>query len=345
MTTDIFCADNLEWMRSQPGNVCDLCLFSPPYEAARTYGIGFNLRGEEYVAWLLERVIEALRITRGPVVCVVEGQTREFDYSAVPFLLLADLKRRGVTVRKPPIYRRNGIPGSGGPDWFRNDYEPCIVATNGGKMLWSDNTACGHIPKCAPGGEMSNRTNDGTRRNQWGGTEGSSVGTRNANGKRGKAGRPSHKFKKATSRGHDADGNLILGEYTQPNKANPGNVIQQTYSAQDVCDILSDLCPGPASDVIDCIVGGGVMGSRLCHENEAPFPESLAERFIRSFCPPNGTVLDICCGSGTTLAVAKRFGRNSIGLDVRESQVELSRRRVAEVIEPRDAIAAALTAL
>jgi len=72
------------------------------------------------------------------------------------------------------------------------------------------------------------------------------------------------------------------------------------------------------------------MGSKLAHENEAPFPESLVEFFIRSFCPPGGTVLDPHCGSGTSLAVAQRLGRDFIGIDVRESQVELSAKRVNE---------------
>ena len=70
------------------------------------------------------------------------------------------------------------------------------------------------------------------------------------------------------------------------------------------------------------------MGSPLAHENEAPFPESLAEFFVRSFCPPGGTVLDPFMGSGTTLAVAQRTGREAIGIDLRESQVELTNRRV-----------------
>ena len=91
--------------------------------------------------------------------------------------------------------------------------------------------------------------------------------------------------------------------YTPPVLANPGNVMK-------------------------FVVGGGVMGNRLCHENEAPFPEKLAEAFILSFCPPNGTTLDCFCGSGTTLAVAIRNERNAIGIDVRQSQVDLSRRRI-----------------
>ena len=77
-------------------------------------------------------------------------------------------------------------------------------------------------------------------------------------------------------------------------------------------------------------VGGGHLGSRLAHESEAPFPEKLAEYFIKTCCPPGGTVLDPWCGSGTTLAVAEKTGRKWIGIDIRESQVELSRERIEE---------------
>ena len=95
------------------------------------------------------------------------------------------------------------------------------------------------------------------------------------------------------------------GTYSVPVKANPGNVIH-------------------------CKVGGGLMGSRLAHENEAPYPESLAERFVLSFCPPCGIVLDPFCGSGTTAAVAEKHGRRWIGIDVRPSQVDLTQRRIEE---------------
>jgi DNA modification methylase len=71
------------------------------------------------------------------------------------------------------------------------------------------------------------------------------------------------------------------------------------------------------------------LGDCLCHENEAPFPEALAEFFVRSFCPPGGTVLDPFSGSGTTTAVALRHGRRAIGIDVRQSQIDLVAKRLA----------------
>ena len=257
--SELHCGDCLEVMRSMPDKSVDLVFTSPPYEDARTYGIGFDLRGQEWVEWCVDRYIECQRVCRGLVAWVVEGRTRQYRYSATPILLMAALHERGIHLRKPPIYQRSGIPGSGGPDWLRNDYEFVVCGTSGGKLPWSDNTAKGHTPKWAPGGEMSKkRRKDGEMEQQW---------------------------------------------YNVPVKANPGNVIK-------------------------CHVGGGVMGSWLAHENEAPFPESLAEFFVLSFCPPDGTVLDPFCGSGTTLAVAAKNGRNGIGIDVRQSQIDLTRRRL-----------------
>lgn len=289
--------DCLGWLKSQPDNSVDLVIGSPPYEAARTYGIGFRLRGQEWVDWMVARMLEMVRVSRGLVAMVVEGQTRNYRWSAVPALLMADLHRAGICLRKPPAFHRVGIPGSGGKDWLRNDYEFIVCCGVCGRLPWSDNTAMGHPPKWAPGGAMSHRLSDGTRRNQWGGAaNGKSNRTRDRHGNFSPASaHPSHI---ATTKADES--------YLPPKLANPGNVIK-------------------------CKVGGGQMGSKLAHENEAPFPESLAEFFIRSFCPPSGIVLDPFCGSGTALAVALRHDRHAIGVDVRRSQIKLSRRRIAEV--------------
>lgn len=293
----LHCGDCLEIMRAMPDKSVDLVFTSPPYEAARTYGIGFKLTGQEWVDWCVERFCECLRITRGLVAWVVEGQTRKFAWSATPSLLMADLHRAGVKLRKPPIFQRVGIPGSGGPDWLRNDYEFIVCATHG-KLPWSNNTAAGHPPKFPPGGNPSNRKKNGERigKMQAKATEPKAIAFLNGN-------MPIGSKLHTKNNGNE----MRVQCYTPPSMANPGNIVH-------------------------CSVGGGRMGSKLVHENEAPFPESLAEVFIKSFCPPNGIVLDPFCGSGTTLAVAKKLGRKSIGIDVRDSQIELSSRRLAEVV-------------
>jgi hypothetical protein len=95
--------------------------------------------------------------------------------------------------------------------------------------------------------------------------------------------------------------------YLPPVKANPGNLVK-------------------------IIVGGGTIGSKLAHENEAPFPEKLAEWFIKSLCPESGRVFDPFSGSGTTACVAVRLGRIGFGSDLRMSQCELGTRRANEPV-------------
>ncbi len=61
--------------------------------------------------------------------------------------------------------------------------------------------------------------------------------------------------------------------------------------------------------------------------HEAEFPEQLVERVIRLLSEPGDTILDPFIGSGTTAAVAKRTGRQWIGIDRDPEAVELARRR------------------
>jgi hypothetical protein len=299
-------ADCLAFLRSLPDDSVDLTFGSPPYQAQRTYSIGFNLKGQDWVDWMVAVYTEAVRVTRGLVAFVVEGFTRKFQYSPTPYLLVADLHRKGFNLRKPPVFHRVGIAGSGGPDWLRNDYETIVCVTKPGKLVWSDNTACGHPPKWAPGGAMSHRNTDGRRVNQWGHSVESGATKTSPDGvTRSKGRRPSHVEVKTGSPRRE-DGSREGQTYVPPVFANPGNVLKFN-------------------------VGGGCMGHKLAHENEAPFPLGLAEFFVRSFCPPLGVVCDPFLGSGSTCHAAVGSHRRFVGCDVRESQVELTTRRMSDV--------------
>lgn len=316
MSFQIIQADCLEWLRAQPAGLVDLTITSPPYEDARTYGIGFKLKGQAWVDWCIPIVVELCRVTQGLVIFNAAGKVRQWKYSPVVEWLVADLTRQhGIVCGPAPyVFHRVGIPGSGSKHYHRRDWEPvyAFALPQNLPLKWSHNTAYGHPPKWAPGGAMSNRHADGQRinsqlskRNQWGGTH--AIGGTRPDGRRMNSGtRPSHLTADKLHTKTKPDGEMELQGYTVPVLANPGNVIHLK-------------------------VGGGQMGSKLCHENEAPFPEALAERFVAWFCPPDGTVIDPFAGSGTVLAVAEKLGRNSIGIDVRESQCELMHRRVAGV--------------
>lgn len=200
-------ADALEFLNSQEADSVDLIISSPPYELARLYlengeDLGIARNTDEWVAWMVDVFKASLRVCSGLVAYVVEGQTRDYKYSCGPILLMAALHKEGICLRKPPLFVRDGVPGSGGPDWLKNRYEFVVCATRGGRLPWSDNTAMGDVPKYSPGGAMSNRVKDGTR-----------VG----------GGAP---------QGTTKEGRIAKRvPYTPPEIANPGNIIY--YSEAD----------------------------------------------------------------------------------------------------------------
>ena len=64
-------------------------------------------------------------------------------------------------------------------------------------------------------------------------------------------------------------------------------------------------------------------------KHSAVFPEALPEWFIKLFTQEGDTVLDPFMGSGTTLRVAKRLGRNAVGIEIQPEYVELARKEMA----------------
>lgn len=271
---------------------CDLVCGSPPYTDARLYledGVDLSIsrQCQEWIDWMLDVTTEALRVSKGAVIWVCAGVTRQRTYQPAPEGLLYEWWKRGGSAYRPCYWRRSGIPGSGGDQWFRADVEYVLCFKRPGKLAWSDNTACGEKPKFKPGGEMANRLANGRRANDW---QGAANVNRKANSTRDTRYRPCHSQ-------YEAEG-LI---------ANPGTLLDT----------------GPA--------GGGNIGHSLAHQNEAPYDERVPERFIASLCPPGGLVLDPFSGSGTTVSVAMQLGRRGVGLDLRQSQCKLGRRRCGTV--------------
>ncbi len=287
----------------------DLVIGSPPYIDARTYledgrDLGIARKCAAWIEWMLAVTEEALRVSRGIVLWVVAGKTDDWNYQPGPEGLLYRWWARGGQSHcfRPCYWHRVGIPGSGGEQWYRADVEYVLAFKRPGRLPYGNPTANGHPPKWAPGGEMSHRLSDGTRRNQWGHSGTGDTAERRKDGSVGTAIRPSHR--KHTKR--EAGGSMVEQVYNVPSLANPGNILKTN-------------------------VGGGQLGHSLAHENEAPYPVEVPAFWINSHCPPGGTVLDPFSGSGSTGQATKELGRTYIGCDKRASQCRLGRRRLRGV--------------
>jgi hypothetical protein len=122
--------------------------------------------------------------------------------------------------------------------------------------------------------------------------------------------RPVHKVgggRRSNGKSRLDEPRALVKSYSEPDIANPGNLLSTGAT------------------------GGNHLGSPLAHENEAPYPQELAEWFVASHCPPGGLVLDPFSGSGTTVAASLSLGRRGVGCDLRQSQCLLSRKRIGTV--------------
>jgi site-specific DNA-methyltransferase (adenine-specific) len=63
----------------------------------------------------------------------------------------------------------------------------------------------------------------------------------------------------------------------------------------------------------------------------AVYPEALIEIPLRAGCPEDGIVLDPFIGSGTTGVVAKKLGRNFIGIDTNPKYCKMTRKRIVRL--------------
>lgn len=93
-----------------------------------------------------------------------------------------------------------------------------------------------------------------------------------------------------------------------------------------------DESPGvPLQDIWTDI--SAVQGGSLEQEGyPTQKPEALLERIIKASTNAGDLVLDSFCGSGTTMAVAQRLGRNWIGCDINIGAIQTSTKRIATII-------------
>jgi hypothetical protein len=331
-TWSVECSDALAWLQAMPDGAVDLVFFSPPYEGQRTYSLGFKLIGQAWVDWIRPIIRESARVSRGLVVVNASSPVRQHRYSPAVEWMVTDLTRSDGLVCGPAPWvwvksenhedaDGNGTPGSGSTRYQRRDHEPlyAVCLPDRLPLKWTDNTAFGHPPKFGAGGEMSNRTVDGSRANDpWQKRgRGNNLGGREADGtkKLGTLARSPGTNRRAsgerktrhTKRVPGPDGDVMREQdYAPPAISNPGNVIRAP-------------------------VGGGKLGHPLAHKSEAPMSLYVAERFVCWFAPPGGIVCDPFSGSGTTCHAAILHGRRFVGCDLRQSQADLVARRMATV--------------
>ncbi len=150
-------------MKSMGDNSVDLVFCSPPYEDARTYGVGFKLKGQAWVDWAVERYVECNRICSGLVAWVVEGKTRNYRYSANACIANGGFAQGGRQAAKAADIPSRRYPRKRWPGLAQERLRIHHLLKARVRLPWSDNTAMGKPPVWAPGGAPSHRMANGRR--------------------------------------------------------------------------------------------------------------------------------------------------------------------------------------
>lgn len=66
----------------------------------------------------------------------------------------------------------------------------------------------------------------------------------------------------------------------------------------------------------------------------ATFPEALIEPMVLAGCPKGGVVLDPFFGAGTTGVIAKKLGRNYLGIELNPEYIKIAEKRINGVSTP-----------
>jgi site-specific DNA-methyltransferase (adenine-specific) len=135
--------------------------------------------------------------------------------------------------------------------------------------------------------------------------------------------------------GRHADPDGIVRDKSKLQKSNIGGT---GVGGRTSCDSTS----APMRDWWDDIpfVNGWVEGGKQ-HPSQKPL--KLMQRMIGASCPPDGVVMDYCCGSGGTLVAAELLGRRGIGIEISPEYFDIACRRVEAAVKQREAEQAQLS--
>lgn len=157
-------SEAVTWLKGLSNKSVKLFIGSPPYaeKGLRYQGQAkpkkFTL--EEWVDWMFEVTVEAVRACSGDVIWVVNNPFKNGQYLPAVEGLIWRWYQSARKLERPCIWHKNAPPNR--KDWFGNDWESVLCFPTGDRTWnWE---AIGTPPKFKSGGKFRQRGSDGKRR-------------------------------------------------------------------------------------------------------------------------------------------------------------------------------------
>lgn len=321
--------DALAALRALPDQSVDCCMTSPPYWGKRQYasgGIGLEPTCEQFIAALLDVLGEVHRVlaSTGSLWLNIGDSYEDKRLLGIPWrLAIAMMDRQGWILRNSVVWHKV----KGGPDnardKLRNVHENVFHFVKRAHGYHYDVDAIRTPAKQArvvDGAVISATGVRGVRYRRQ--LELSTVLTE---AEKRAAGHALDAMLRDVEAGKIADFRMIIRGQQRATHSDEWTVSGRARELHERGFYFLRYHPrgSKPGDVWDILP----EDSQQRQGHFAPYPEDLCRIPILATCPPGGVVLDPFCGTGTTMLVARRLGRRSIGIDLSAEYLALARAR------------------
>lgn len=305
----ILCGDAVECLKTLPQESVNMCVTSPPYYGLRDYGeqgqIGIEQTPEEYIDRLIKVFDEVHRVLANDGTLWLNIGDSYAGSGKGPMTLSANGKNKEIFNMGNRIYE---VPkkweGIKPKDLIGIPWMLAFALRARGWYLRSD--IIWHKTNCLPESAKDRPTKCyehifllAKSRNYYFDYKAIQEPLKQVSKERYK-------------RGRSADGKYVGKQGISNAKENSLDFDQQFRRKRDIWEVSTN--------------------TYRMDEHFAMFPEKLIEPCILAGSAVGGVVLDPFFGSGTTGAVAKRYGRDFIGIDLNARYLEKAQLRIDKVI-------------
>jgi DNA modification methylase len=324
--------DALTVLRSLPAESIDCCVTSPPYWSQRQYateGIGLERDYREYIANLGEIFLELKRVlkTTGSFWLNLGDTYLSKRLLGIPWRVAFELTdRQGWSLRNDVIWNKV----KGGPDnsldKLRNVHEYVFHFVKSTSAYYYNADAIRSTPKNSKvvnGAVVSATGVSGIRYKRQ-----IELSTTLSDDEKKNAYDALEEVLSQLRRGKLSDFRMIIRGQQRTTHSDSETVSGRAKEMQDKGFYFLKYHPNGSKprDVWD-ILPEDTQNRRM---HFAAYPEDLCKIPIKATCPDEGIVLDPFCGTGTTMLVAFKSGRKSIGIDVSADYLKIAEARCRE---------------
>lgn len=326
--------DSINVLSSLPPESIDFCMTSPPYWGKREYAdgaIGLESDYRDFIDHLLRVFAEVKRVLKptGSFWLNIGDTYLEKQLLGIPWRVALKLTDdQGWILRNSIVWNKI----KGGPDntldRLRNVHEDLFHFVKLTKGYYFDADAIRSDPKRAKvvnGAIISATGVSGVRYKRQ-----IELSTSLSEEEKQNALSALQGLLSQVSQGKLADFRMIIRGQQRTTHSDSRQVSGRARELQDKGFYFLKYHPNGSKpgDVWD-IIPEDTQGRR---SHFAPYPEDLCRIPILSTCPRDGVVLDPFCGTGTTMLVAFKLGRKSVGVDIVPEYLEAAEERCSILV-------------